>query len=98
MEKNQEELEFVVSELKKRPSALSAIHRMLDFEKRYMVPVVIQFPSIEKSSDVNEVLENWKIENPEEFNKIKKLWEKCGIGECTDHFVIDNIKQSYWGS
>ena len=58
MEKNQEELEFVVSELKKRPSALSAIHRMLDFEKRYMVPVVIQFPSIEKSSDVNEVLEN----------------------------------------
>jgi hypothetical protein len=100
---HQHKINFVIDELNNRPDALTVICRMLDFEKRYMLPVRIKFPSIEKTLNVDDVLDNWKRDHPEEFKAIKLLWRDSEFStdrhgnekECLDEFVIKHIKQSY---
>lgn len=103
MKQYKDNLEFVIGELKKRPEALKVIYRMLDFEKRYMLPVTICFPNVEKTSDINEVLENWKSKNPQELNRIELLWSKSGLSKdrngnfkrCPNSFFINNMNKIY---
>ncbi len=67
---HQHKINFVIDELNNRPDALTVICRMLDFEKRYLLPVRIKFPSIEKTLNVDDVLDNWKRDHPKELKAI----------------------------
>ncbi len=42
--KHQNKINFIIDELNNRPDAVDVICRMLDFEKRYILPVSIHFP------------------------------------------------------
>ncbi len=100
---HQHKINFVIDELNNRPDALEVICRMLDFEKRYLLPVRIKFPSVEKTLNIDDVLDNWKTDHPKELKAIKLLWRDSEFStdrhgnekECLDGFVIKHIKQSY---
>ncbi len=101
--KHQNKINFIIDELNNRPDAVDVICRMLDFEKRYILPVSIHFPGIERTLNIDEVLENWKSENPQALSEIELLWSKSELStdrkgnkkECPNGFVIKNIRLSY---
>jgi hypothetical protein len=96
---HQDNLDFLVSQLKDKPIMAAKFKQILEFQDKYKREVEFVFPNIKTMIDFS-VVDEWKKNNPEKTKEIEELWEKHWKGKpmpCPNNYFANYIDNGWLG-